>query len=172
MPSNDHQSALEFITLDKERMWTVIRDRLVNKSKPLRVTDTFQELDLTKKGSWTSNWDFVDADVFMMSFVLSEVWCYNENNSITEFLQKIADKAKSGSLFVYLDNGGDDFSPLIESEYQDRKDLRIVFSEDDERMRISPHESRDVLEDAYMNKLDGARTKMGGNVAVRIWRKI
>lgn len=74
-------------------------------------------------------------------------------------------------MFIYVDNGGDDFTPLIEAEFDDRDDLKLIISEDDESMRMSYHEQRHILEDAYKDLFNGARTKMGGNVSTRIWQK-
>jgi len=126
---------------------------------------------LVEAGSWTQSWAFVDADIFTFSFSLSEVWCYNASGAVTSFLNELVERAKSGALFVYVDNGGDEFTPIVERELGRNRRLKLVGSQDNERMRMNYDERRDVVEAAYCARFNGERVKMGGNVSIRVWQR-
>lgn len=171
--AEDHSRAtvpLEFIILDREIGWRTPRNA-VAKTLRRNVTQIHQHLDLTEAGHWTPNWDFSDADLFTFSFCLSEVWCYNASGVVTDFLRQLVRRAKRGALFLYVDNGGENFTELIEEEFGTLPRLERIGSRDNEQMRLSYSERRDVLEDAYMSRFQNERVKMGGNVSIRVWQK-
>lgn len=165
-----HRANLSFVVLDRERGWNTPRGSLATVIGP-QVTETFQHLDLTDRDKWVDDWSFADADLFTFSFSLSEVWCYNASGAVTEFLRQLVRRAKRGAIFVYVDNGGDTFTSVIEAEFGTLQRLELIGSKDNERMRMSFSEQRDVLENAYLAKFAGERVKMGGNVSIRIWQK-
>lgn len=162
---------LSFTVLDRERGWNVARNDLVAAIASMPITQRYQHLDLAERGSWTDEWGFVSSDILTFSFSLSEVWSYNDAGSVSEFLDRVISNARKGALFVYVDNGGDNFSPLVDAEFSDRDDIKCLASVDDDEMRLGADEQRAVLEDAYMKRFGGERTKMGGNVAMRVWAK-
>lgn len=163
--------ALDITVLDKTAEWSVVRTALVNTVGGIKITQKNQTLDMTTLDAWTDDWTFLDSDLFTFSFSLSEVWCYNQKKSVSGFIDKIISGSKKGALFVYLDNGGADFTPLMEAEFSLRADLKTVATLDDPEMRMSAAEQRDVIENAYSQLFGGERVKMKGNVAIRVWKK-
>lgn len=159
-----------FVVLDHEMGWNTPR-RVVAETCGENVSHDHQHLDLTEVGTWTDNWEFTTADLFTFSFSLSEVWCYNTSGAVSAFLRELVKRAKSGALFVYVDNGGENFTSLVEKELGSLRQLKLVAMAENEQMRLSYSERRDVLEDAYMARFGNERVKMGGNVAIRIWQK-
>lgn len=164
------QTSLSFVILDRERGWNTPRRVLASVIGP-HIAETFQHLDLTDRDNWVDAWTFADADLFTFSFSLSEVWCYNASGAVTEFLRQLVRKAKRGAIFAYVDNGGDNFTAVIETEFGTSQRIELVGSKDNEKMRMSFSEQRDTLENSYMTRFGGERVKMGGNVSIRVWQK-
>lgn len=162
--------AFEFAVLDRERGWNTPRGILAHVIGR-RVTQTHQYLDLTETGNWTENWDFADADLFTFIFSLSEVWCYNASGAVTDFLKQLVRHAKAGALFVYVDNGGENFPQIIDQEVGTLPRLKLIGSRDNSRMRLRISERRDTLEGPYKARFGGEWVKMGGDVSVRVWQK-
>jgi hypothetical protein len=165
------RTRLNFVVLDREAGWNTPRQALMNTFAGGRVRESYQHVDLVDAGKWTSSWTFSDADIFTFSFLLSEVWCYNASGAVTGFLTELINRAKSGALFVYVDNGGNEFTPIVEREIGSNRQLNLVGSQDNERMRMNYDERRDIVESEYCNRFKGERVKMGGNVSIRVWQK-
>ncbi|HEV2080436.1 MAG TPA: hypothetical protein VGR19_11150 [Allosphingosinicella sp.] len=109
--------------------------------------------------------------MFTFSFSLSEVWSYNASGAVTGFLNELIKKARSGALFVYVDNGGSDFTAIVERELGSNRRLKLVGCRDNSSMRMNYDERRDVVEDEYSQRFGGERVKMGGDVSIRVWQK-
>lgn len=164
-------NSFEFTVLDREPAWRRARRELVGTySGSASVEETFQALDLASGNPWTDDWEFADADLFTISFALSEVWSFNKGRSVSQFLDRLISQARPGAIFCYIDNGGDKFTPLVEQEFETRDDLELIGSRDDDRMLISFDEQCGALEDAYRARFN-QRPKLTGNVALRMWRK-
>lgn len=162
----------EFVVLDREEAWERCRSELTATFlNELDISQSYQSLDLALGEPWTSDWKFLDSDIFTFSFSLSEVWSFNQEGSVSQFLDRVISKSKKGALFCYIDNGGNNFTPLIDNELGSRADLELLGSDDDERMLLSYGEQCDVLENVYRTKF-GQRPKLTGNVAMRLWKKL
>ena len=107
---------IEFVILDRERAWNRSRRLLVDTfAGELEITERYQSLDVTDDDQWTDDWDFCRSDLISMNFFLSEVWSFNGNGTVSRFIQRIIDRAPRGTLFTYVDNGGDN---LLEAMVQ------------------------------------------------------
>lgn len=161
---------LEFVILDREVGWNTPRGVLAH-GIGKKVTQAHQHLDLTEAGNWTPNWDFHDADLFTFIFSLSEVWCYNASGAVTEFLRQVVRRAKAGALFLYVDNGGENFPQIIDQQFGGFPRLKLIGSRENPQMRLRGSERRDTLEGPYQARFQEERVKMGGNVSIRLWQK-
>lgn len=164
------ETSFEFLVLDREIGWNTPRGILAHLLGS-KVSQSHQHLDLTEAGNWTQGWDFVDADLFTFIFSLSEVWCYNASGAVTEFLKHVVRRSKAGALFVYVDNGGENFPQIIDQQVGTLPRLRLIASRDNPQMRMRTTERRDMLEEPYMTRFQNERVKMGGNVSIRVWQK-
>ena len=106
--------------LDKEQAWadtwTELDDSLGIVG--LRLHANFQSLDVTSPESWTSQQKFLQADLFTMSFFVSEVSSLDVNGAVTKFWSKLFREAKSGALFLYDDNGHADFNDHFDAQWK------------------------------------------------------
>lgn len=160
-----------FMVLDRQPAWEFARRELVDSyGKPFRIKEYFEPLNLAGGEPWADDWAFSKSDLFIFSFVLSEVWCFNKDGSVSQFLDRLINAAKKGALFCYVDNGGTSFTPLAQSEFDSRTDLKRIGSVDDERLLLSYDEQCSVVEDVFRDRF-GQRPKLTGNVALRLWAK-
>lgn len=161
----------EFTILDREPLWHRSREELIATYEgEVDVAHRSEGLDLASGPPWVASWDFAAADMFTFSFVLSEVWSFNKKRSVSQFLDRLISQAKSGAIFCYVDNGGSNFTPLVEQEFETRSDLKLIGSRDVERLLPGFDEQCSVLEDAYRARFN-QRPKLTGNVAMRLWQK-
>lgn len=161
----------EFTVLDREPLWHRSREELLaTYDGQVEVRHKSEALDLASGPPWVSSWDFVAANLFTFSFVLSEVWSFNKDRSVSQFLDRLISQANHDAVFCYIDNGGSKFTPLVEQEFDTRSDLKLIGSRDVERLFPGFDEQCDVLEDAYRGRFN-ERPKLTGNVAMRLWKK-
>jgi hypothetical protein len=91
--------------LDREQAWadtwTEFDDSF---TAHLHVSTNFQPLDVSNPASYASQIKFLDADLFTMSYFVSEVHSLNGGGQVTKFFDTLFTNAKSGALFLYDDN--------------------------------------------------------------------
>lgn len=162
---------VDFVVLDRERAWNRSRSLLAETfDGELDITERYQSLDVTDDDRWTDDWAFCQSDMISMNFFLSEVWSFNGNGSISRFIQRVIDLAPRGTLFTYVDNGGDNFCPLADAEFN-RNDVDRIISGEDERLLVSGEEQADVVMTPYRERFGGQWPKLKGKVAWRVWKK-
>ncbi|WP_298019757.1 hypothetical protein [uncultured Parasphingopyxis sp.] len=161
-----------FTILDHHPQWWRCRDELVSTfdDQP-PITHTHQDLDLSAGSPWTDDWQFCSADLFTLSFCLSEVWSFNAQGSVSGFLDQVISGAKAGALFCYLDNGGSNFSSRIDAEMCKRNDLVTLLDEEHGHMVMSYSERADVVKIPFQARFGGQWPKLKGEVATKIWKK-
>ena len=106
--------------------WTEIGESLASK---LAVNVNFQKLDVTDPGSWSAQKKFLKADLFTLSYFVSEVRSL-DTGKITAFWKKLFDEANVGAMFVYVDNGHESFNEYFDAQWKDRKDLKCILADD------------------------------------------
>lgn len=58
-------------------------------------------MNYQKNEKWVNNYEFLESDLFLFSYSLSEAWRYNSNGSITNFIDMIVKSAKKAlCLFI------------------------------------------------------------------------
>ncbi len=101
--------------LDKEQAWA---DTWTEVGESLNACVTlnanFQQLDVTCAESWKVQRKFLTADIFTMSYFVSEIFCLRQ--AVTEFWKELFEHAKPGALFLYDDNGHADFSNYFHAQ--------------------------------------------------------
>lgn len=171
LEENLRRHRIDFVVLDRERAWNRSRDLLARTfDGEIEVTERYQSLDVTDDDRWTDEWAFCQSDLISMNFFLSEVWSFNGNGTISRFIQRVVDLAPTGALFTYVDNGGGNFCPLVDAEF-DRADILLITSGDDERLLLSANEQANVVMMPYQERFGGQWPKLKGNVAWRVWKK-
>ena len=161
---------VEFVFLDREPAWQTVRSALFPTFGTFPASSRFVQTDLATGSPWTSDWSFIDADLFTFSFALSEVWAFDGSGSVSNFLNFVISGAKSGAMFAYTDNGGPSFLPLAEKIFEARADLTRVFTADDTWMLIGGDEQQSAI-NGYITRF-GQESKKTGNVNRRLWAKV
>jgi hypothetical protein len=165
------EKTFNFKILDRERQWNRSRQLIIETfHEEIDCSQRFINLDVTDDDNWTDDWSFLNSSIFTFSFFLSEVWSFNGNGCVSRFLQKVINEADAGSIFCYLDNGGDNFTHRAEAEF-DRDDLKLIASQNTARLLISNDEQCSVVTDKFKERFGGQMPKLFGNVDWRIWKK-
>lgn len=97
--------------LDREQAWAdtwTELDDSMSLSTALNVN--FQPFDVTDPMSWAHQTKFQQADLFTMSYFVSEVKSLDANGVVSQYWTTLFQNAKTGALFLYDDNGHDSFN--------------------------------------------------------------
>jgi hypothetical protein len=161
---------VSFKLLDHEPSWERVGREFARTYEGQRRFDfTFEKLDLSAGSPWAASNEFLSADIFTLSFALSEAWVFDGNGSVTAFLDYVVSNAKPGALFVYVDNGGPSFNSLVEPHFN-RRDVKLVVASDDQRRLLGSDEQASAVA-AYKARF-GQNPKLTGNVSYRVWEKL
>ena len=105
--------------LDREQAWadtwTEFDESLC---LDIHLNNVFQPLDVTDPESWKSQRKFLQADLFSMSYFVSEVFSLDHSGIVTKFWAELFTNAKPGALFLYIDNGHSDFNTYFDERWQ------------------------------------------------------
>jgi hypothetical protein len=155
--------------LDREQAWADTWTELDDKLEidHIKLSVNFQSLDVTKPDSWASQKKFLDADLFTLSYFVSEVYAL-DNGVVAEFWGTLFKHAKSGALFLYDDNGNDAFNDYFDTQWK-AAGLELVDSETNVSWTPSYDEQAAELA-AYKAKF-GESPKLRGYLSYRILRK-
>lgn len=124
-------------------------------------TAKIRKMDYRKNNEWVSNEQYLESDIFIFSYSLSEAWRYNSKNSITRFIDKIVGSSRGGALFIYCDNSGDSFDPHFEREFLGRRDLKLLHRAAYDHMIVGSDEQASALE-PYLTAF-ARKPKLTGN---------
>ena len=105
--------------LDREQAWAdtwTELDDSMSLSTALNVN--FQPFDVTNPQSWAQQTKFLQADLFTMSYFVSEVKSLDANGVVSHFWTTLFQNAKTGALFLYDDNGHDSFNQYFDALWQ------------------------------------------------------
>ncbi len=145
--------------------WTEIGDSI---ETSVSVNVNFQPLDVTDPGSWSAQKKFLQADLFTLSYFVSEVYAV-DTGVVANFWQKLFDEAKPGALFLYVDNGSEVFNNYFDTQWNGRVDIEAVVEADDEWITPRFSEQASELGD-YRNKF-GQHPKLKSRISYRVLRK-
>lgn len=129
----------------------------------------FQKLDVSDLDSWQAQKKFLQADVFTLSYFVSEVISQDDNGDVSKFWMKLFQEAKSGSLFFYIDNGHDTFNEYIDKLAADGG-LKTLISADNRRFTPSYSEQASELAE-YRKKFFDKNPKLQAYLSYRVFRK-
>jgi len=155
--------------LDREQAWadtwTELGDSLNSK---VSLNVNFQPLDVSNPQSWKQQKKFLDADLFTMSYFVSEVMSLDSEGTISEFWATLFEKAKPGALFVYDDNGHDDFNKYFDG-LSHKAGLENILSVDN--TRLIPRLDEQAAELKFYTAKFGQSPKIQSYLSYRVLRK-
>lgn len=155
--------------LDKEQAWA---DTWVELDDSLQVDVSlhanFQPLDVTNPASWASQQKFLQADLFTLSYFVSEVISLDTNGVVTNFWRTLFNGAKPGALFLYDDNGHTDFNGYFDRQWQ-AAGLELLLSADN--VRLTPRFSEQAAELAVYQQKFQHNPKIQAYLSYRVLRK-
>jgi Putative SAM-dependent methyltransferase len=167
--SSESVSKLTCYLLDREQAWA---DTWVDLGDSLSTEVTlnvnFQPLDVTRPDSWSQQTKFFSADLFTFSYFLSEVQSLNSDGVVTDFVKRVFSEAKSGALFLYIDNGGELFNAFFDSTCE-LTSLETLVSCDNILMMPRFTEQKQELGE-YLTKF-GQQPKLRSTLSYRLLRK-
>jgi hypothetical protein len=109
--------SLTFWQMDKEQAWqdawAGVHTEIGNRAT---FNSYYQTLDVTNGRSWSHISSFLKSDLFTFSYFISEVMKFNGTGSVSDFLQSVFTRAKSGAYFLYDDNMSGGFTEFFDQE--------------------------------------------------------
>lgn len=169
MSANNVRLTLKCFLYDKETAWGESWGDVADKlSPPYQLYTIFQPLDVTKPEEWNKYTKYQGADLFTMSFFMSEVWWLKD--AAEPFFDHCINEAKKDALFLFIDNDHTSFFGWFDSLVK-KHDLESL-SEGSERMHFDfqIEKSRDLGE--YFEKFSEKHwPKCNSELAYRVVRK-
>ena len=145
--------------------WTEVDQHL---AKDLSLTTIVQPLDVTRPETWKYQKKFLAADLFTLSYFVSEVYSLDNNGDVTKFLTDLLKQAKPGALVLYIDNDHATFSGYFDQIWQKAKIEPLLEKSD----VWTPHFSEQTSEiQDYIDKFDRS-PKLKSRLTLRVLRKI
>ncbi|WP_309091979.1 hypothetical protein [Phenylobacterium sp.] len=145
--------------------WTEFDESL---ESDVNLSPIFQKLDVSNFDSWQSQKKFLQADLFTMSYFVSEVMSQDGGGDVSAFWLKLFEEAKPGALFLYIDNGADLFNEYIDT-LASKGGLKTLMSKNNRRFTPSFTEQASELS-AYRKKF-GQNPKLQAQLSFRVFEK-
>ncbi len=165
MIASGSKSNLTCYIFDRERAWGDSWSRVAKKlNAPFYMFPVFQQMDVTDSQTWASYQDYLQADLFTLSYFMSEVW--RIKSKAEPFFQHCMGRAKKGSLFLFIDNNSSQFYGWFDYLAEQNK-LEKVEGGTTEFAFSNEEEKRDL--GIYFEKFGWPKRK--SNAAYRIMRK-
>lgn len=155
--------------LDREKAWADTWTEInASLGTGIQLNANFQPLDVTKPEDWEYQKKFLQADLFTMSYFVSEVMALDTDGVVTHFWQTIFKSAKSGALFLYDDNGHDSFNNYFDEQWKNAG-LELIVGATNEQTWPGSKEQKDALGD-YLNRF-GQMPKLKTLLSYRVLKK-
>ena len=155
--------------LDREQAWADTWTELDDSLKTdLLLHANFQPLDVTDPDSWAQQKKFLQADLFTMSYFVSEVKALDSTGVVTKFWQTLFQEAKPGALFLYDDNGHDAFNSYFDGQWK-KAGLNCIVESTNQLTWPSGSEQKSDL-GSYLTKF-GQSPKLKTPLSYRVLRK-
>ena len=166
---NEPTKKITCYLLDREQAWADTWTEIGDSIKmSVSVNVNFQPLDVTTPPSWSAQKKFLQADLFTLSYFVSEVYAV-DTGIVANFWKKLFDEAKPGALFLYVDNGSEMFNTYFDTQWRGRGDIKAVIEADDTSIIPRFSEQASELGD-YRNKF-GQHPKLRSRISYRVLRK-
>jgi hypothetical protein len=154
--------------LDREQAWADTWTELDESlDMSIVLNANFQPLDVTKPDSWQSQKKFLQADLFTMSYFVSEVLSLEKNGIIAKFWSQLFSGAKPGALFLYDDNHHSDFNDYFDAQWK-AAGLECIIAEEKRFIPRFSEQSSELGE--YLTKFDHS-PKIQAQLCCRVLRK-
>jgi hypothetical protein len=155
--------------LDREQAWADTWTELDDSLKTdLLLNANFQPLDVTNPDSWAQQKKFLQADLFTMSYFVSEVKALDSTGVVTRFWKTLFEEAKSGAIFLYDDNGHESFNSYFDEQWK-RAGLECIIESTNQPTWPSGSEQMSDL-GSYLTKF-GQSPKLKTTLTYRVLRK-
>ncbi len=145
--------------------WTEVGESL---ESDCAVNVNFQKLDVKDPNSWSAQKKFLKADIFTLSYFVSEVVSM-DTGVITDFWKKMFDEAKSGALFVDVDNGSESFNDYFDLQWVNRGDVERIVAEDNSQ--TTPRSSEQTSDLGVFRTKFAQSPKLKSRISYRVLRK-
>jgi hypothetical protein len=156
---------LNFFILDKERAWgDSWSDVAKQLDSPFKFSLIFQQMDATDSETWKSYNKFLKANLFTLSYFLSEVFRFKDQAE--PFFMHCMSQMKSGSFILFVDNNNSHFTEWFD-EMAEKQGLKVLTSSAGELVFTNEEHKEDLGE--YFEKFGWPRRR--GDVAWRIMKK-
>lgn len=147
--------------LDGEQAWADTWTEICESLKSgVLLNMNFQPLDVTEPDSWRLQKNFLKADLFTMSYFVSEVFSLDKDGVVADFWSTLFTNAKPGALFIYIDNGHVDFTGYFDRLWK-KAGLESLISVDGTRMVLRRSEQT--------SELAQHKTKFGHTSKAQSW---
>jgi hypothetical protein len=161
--------AVERITmylLDREAAWGDSWSDLSEKlTTDFNTNVVPQKLDVTNANDWANQRKFLTADLFIMSYFVSEV--FRSGAKADGFWEELGKEAKKSSLLLIIDNNSDDFKDFVKKRVI--ADQWTVVANEEEKLTPSSDEQKTDLGD-YLTRF-AFSPKLKGNLVYWVLRK-
>lgn len=173
LDENKHVEKVSKVTcylLDREQAWADTWTELDDSLKTdLVLHANFQPLDVTDPDSWAQQKKFLQADLFTMSYFVSEVKSLDSGGVVSTFWKTLFKNAKSGALFLYDDNGHDSFNNYFDVLWK-AEGLKCIVEATNSWVWPRGNEQKSELGD-YLNKF-GQQPKLKTPLSYRVLQKL
>ena len=157
--------SLKCYIFDKERAWgDSWSDVASSLNPPFQLFPVFQQMDVTDRNTWGSYQKFLRADLFTLSYFLSEVWKIKVNAE--PFFDHCFSGMKSGSMILFVDNNDGRFCGWFDAMAA-KHGLQSIKSGNGELTFSNEEEKRDL--GIYFDKFGWPKRK--SNAAWRVMKK-
>lgn len=154
--------------LDKEQAWADTWTELkIPLNLQVSVHSAFQPFDVTKPDSWQNQKKFLQADLFTLSYFVSEVKALDVNGALDHFWDTLLKGAKSGSYILYDDNAHSDFTDYFDGKWS-KAGFECILSDEG---RFTPSSTEQASELASYREKFGQASKLQAQLAYRVLRK-
>ena len=108
MQADVEDTTLTCYIFDKERAWGDSWSDVARiLDAPFRIFPVFAQMDVTESATWKSYQKYLRADLFTLSYFLSEVW--RNKDEVEPFFNHWMSQMKKDSLVLFVDNNSSQF---------------------------------------------------------------
>lgn len=158
--------SLKCYIFDKERAWGDSWSDVASVlESPFQLYPVFQQMDVTDSKTWASYQKFLRADLFTLSYFLSEVWKIKD--SAEPFFEHCLSQMKSGAMILFVDNNDSRFRDWFDG--MAKKHGLVVVKSAEGELCFSNHEEKTDL-GKYFDKFGWPKRK--SDAAWRIMKKL
>ncbi len=156
--------------LDKEQAWADAWTEIDDSFRAgVALTTNFQPLNVANPRSWKSQRKFLQADLFTLSYFVSEVLSVDGDGSVSCFWRQLFEEAKPNAMFLYVDNEHHAFNSYFDKLWKEAG-LKSIIVKDN--VRFTPNSSEQASELVkYQAKFNNRSPRIQATLSYRVLRK-